>query len=89
MIGAGGLMWCVEKGFDVPGQIGLAGFNGLELLAGLPRRLATMDSCRREIGETAAEIVAGKYGGGVIGDVVVELTPRLQPGDTIRTGDRR
>ncbi len=89
MIGAGGLLWCLEQGFDVPGKIGLAGFNGLDLLAGLPRRLATMDSCRREIGETAAQIVAGKYGGRVIGGAVVELTPRLQPGDTIRTGDRR
>ncbi|MDO9524317.1 MAG: LacI family DNA-binding transcriptional regulator [Gemmobacter sp.] len=84
MIGAGGLLWCLEKGIDVPGRLGLAGFNGVELLDGLPRRLATMDSCRREIGERAAEIIAGKRPGGVIGGEIIELTPVLQLGDTIR-----
>jgi LacI family transcriptional regulator, gluconate utilization system Gnt-I transcriptional repressor len=44
MIGAGGLLYCLHEGIDVPGRVGLAGFNGVELLEGLPRRLATMDS---------------------------------------------
>ncbi len=38
------------QGLDIPGRIGLAGFNGVELLDGLPRQLATMDACRLEIG---------------------------------------
>ncbi|MBM3615847.1 MAG: LacI family transcriptional regulator, partial [Alphaproteobacteria bacterium] len=84
MIGAGGLLYCLEKGLDVPGKIGLAGFNGVELLDGLPRKLATMDACRLEIGRRAAEIIAGKSHPGVIGGEVVELFPTLQPGDTIR-----
>lgn len=84
MIGAGGLLWCLEKGIDVPGRLGLAGFNGVELLDGLPRKLATMDACRREIGVHAAEIIAGKRPSGVIGGEVIELTPVLQPGETIR-----
>lgn len=84
MIGAGGLLWCLENGIDVPGRVGLAGFNGVELLDGLPRRLATMDSCRREVGRKAAEIIAGLLPGGVVGGHVVELEPVLQPGDTIR-----
>jgi LacI family gluconate utilization system Gnt-I transcriptional repressor len=41
-----------------------------------------MDACRREIGVQAAEIVAGKRPGG--GGKIVELTPVLQPGETIR-----
>jgi LacI family gluconate utilization system Gnt-I transcriptional repressor len=84
MIGAGGLLWCLDHGIDVPGRLGLAGFNGLELLDGLPRRLATMDACRLEIGRIAADIVAGRRPGGVIGGERIELTPVLQPGDTIR-----
>lgn len=84
MIGAGGLLYCLQQNLDVPGRIGLAGFNNLELLDGLPRRLATMDACRSEIGRIAAEIVAGKRPGGQIGGEVVELTPRIQPGETIR-----
>jgi LacI family transcriptional regulator, gluconate utilization system Gnt-I transcriptional repressor len=84
MIGAGGLLYCLAQGLDVPGRIGLAGFNGVELLDGLPRRLATMDACRLEVGRCAAEIIAGKRPNGQIGGEVVELTPTLQPGDTIR-----
>lgn len=84
MIGAGGLLWCLEKGYDVPNQIGLAGFNGVDLLDGLPRRLATMDACRREIGVRAAEIISGRSHSGQIGGEVIELEPVLQLGDTIR-----
>ena len=86
MIGAGGMLYCLEKGFDIPGKLGLAGFNGLEFLDGLPIRLATIDTCRREIGERAAQIIAGKGSNGLIGGVRVELTPRLERGDTIRQG---
>jgi LacI family gluconate utilization system Gnt-I transcriptional repressor len=86
MIGAGGLLYCLDKGIDVPGRLGLAGFNGVELLDGLPRKLATMDACRREIGVHAAEIIAGKRPSGVIGGERIELFPTLEPGDTIRKG---
>jgi DNA-binding LacI/PurR family transcriptional regulator len=79
MIGAGGLLYCLHEGIEVPGKVGLAGFNGVDLLDGLPRRLATMDACRLQIGRIAAEIIAGKRPGDVI-----ELSPKLEPGDTIR-----
>ncbi|MDZ4096429.1 MAG: LacI family DNA-binding transcriptional regulator [Paracoccaceae bacterium] len=84
MIGAGGLLYCLDKGIDVPTRLGLAGFNGVELLDGLPRKLATMDACRLEVGRLAAEIVAGKRPSGVIGGEVIELSPTMEPGDTIR-----
>ena len=80
MIGAGGLLWCLGQGMAVPDGLGLAGFNGLELLDGLPVRLATMDACRREIGRVAADIVAGRRAGGT----TVEILPILQRGETIR-----
>ena len=83
MIGAGGLLYCLEQGIDVPERLGLAGFNGVELLDGLPRRLATMDACRQDIGRLAAEIVAGKRPNPGKAEVI-ELFPVLQPGDTIR-----
>jgi LacI family gluconate utilization system Gnt-I transcriptional repressor len=80
MIGAGGLLYCLDKGLDVPGRIGLAGFNGVELLDGLPRKLATMDACRLEIGKKAARIIAEAPGVAQ----VEELFPTLEPGDTVR-----
>jgi LacI family gluconate utilization system Gnt-I transcriptional repressor len=83
MIGAGGLLYLLEKGIDVPGQIGLAGFNGVELLQGLPRQLATMDACRREIGIKAAEIIAARVND-VEKDSQVTLAPTISFGDTLR-----
>lgn len=82
MIGAGGLLYLLEKGIDVPGQIGLAGFNGVELLQGLPRQLATMDACRREIGSKAAEIIAGRVQDKST-DAAVTLAPTISFGDTL------
>ena len=84
MIGAGGLLYCLGQGIDVPGRVGLAGFNGVELLDGLPRRLATMDACRLDIGTRAAQIIAARNADPELGPEVVELFPTLQPGDTIR-----
>lgn len=83
MIGAGGLLYLIEKGYDIPGRIGLAGFNGVELLQGLPRRLATMDACREEIGRRAAEIIAAKVRGEEAEGEVI-LRPTISPGDTLR-----
>ncbi|HMO06156.1 MAG TPA: LacI family DNA-binding transcriptional regulator [Paracoccaceae bacterium] len=87
MIGAGGLLWCLAQGIDVPGRLGLAGFNGVDLLDGLPRRLATMDACRNEVGRVSAEILAGlrPHPGAGGGLPVIELSPVLERGDTIRT----
>ena len=84
MIGAGGLLYCLDKGIDVPGQIGLAGFNGVDLLDGLPRQLATMDAHRAEIGREAARIIAARAGGREGGGERHELTPKLQFGDTLK-----
>ena len=85
MIGAGGLLHLLDAGIDIPGQIGLAGFNGVELLAGLPRRLATMDACRLEIGRHAAEIIAKRLDEPESEvDSQITLTPTLTYGDTLK-----
>lgn len=83
MIGAGGLLYLLEQGIGIPGQIGLAGFNGVELLQGLPRQLATMDACRREIGTKAAGIIAARVKGEDT-DMITELTPTISFGDTLK-----
>ena len=86
MIGAGGLLYLLDRGIDIPAQIGLAGFNGVELLDGLPRKLATMDACRREVGIRAAQIIMSRQSDpGAMGEMI-ELTPKLTYGDTLRRG---
>jgi LacI family gluconate utilization system Gnt-I transcriptional repressor len=85
MIGAGGLLYCLDQGIKVPSDLGLAGFNGVELLDGLPRKLATMDSGRKAIGREAARIIAGRIDGSITeGGQRIELTPKLEPGETLR-----
>ncbi|MFW2589962.1 LacI family DNA-binding transcriptional regulator [Sagittula sp. SSi028] len=85
MIAAGGLLHCLDAGIDVPGRVGLAGFNGVELLDGLPRKLATMDACRTEIGTRAAEIIAARVQDpSAMSDKIVELTPTITYGDTLK-----
>ena len=83
MIGAGGLMYLLGEGVDVPGQIGLAGFNGVELLDGLPKRLATMDACRREIGAEAARMIRSRIAGTPVAQPIIQMTPRLDLGETL------
>lgn len=87
MIGAGGLLYCLDKGIDVPGRIGLAGFNAVELLDGLPMKLATMDSGRLEIGRSAAKIIADRLSNEDEESESIELTPTLEKGQTLGRKD--
>ncbi len=85
MIGAGGLLYLQEQGIDVPGQVGLAGFNKVELIEGLSRKLATMDSCRFEIGQKAAQIIAARNEmAEPMETEQIELTPKIAFGDTLK-----
>ena len=80
MNAAGGLLCCLETGRDIPGKIGMAGFNSFEVLDGLPMRIATMDSKRGKIGRRAAEMMVANE----LTVDVVRLEPVFLPGDTVR-----
>ncbi|OIP87641.1 MAG: LacI family transcriptional regulator [Rhodobacterales bacterium CG2_30_65_12] len=85
-IGLGGLLHCLDAGIDVPGRLGLAGFNDISLLDGFSKRLATMDSGRAEIGRRAAEIIAARVEADEtdVSGERIELTPKINRGDTLR-----
>lgn len=83
IIGAGGLLYLLDQGIDIPGQIGLAGFNGVNLLKGLPKELATMDACRLEIGRRAAQVVVDRVGGDD-GSQRIVLEPTISYGETLK-----
>ncbi|MGJ8617493.1 MAG: LacI family DNA-binding transcriptional regulator [Sulfitobacter sp.] len=91
MIGAGGLLYLLDRGINIPDQIGLAGFNGVELLQGLPRQLATMDACRIEIGQAAAHIILNQTNDAPDPEHPNQLTlkPTLSFGDTLRRNRRK
>ena len=83
IIGAGGLLYLLDKGIDVPGQIGLAGFNGVNLLKGLPKELASMDACRLEIGKRAAQVIVDRVNGNQEPQKIV-LEPTISYGQTLK-----
>lgn len=51
----GGYMHCLGAGLDVPDDLALFGFNGLDIGQALPKPLSTIRSNRFLIGKTAAE----------------------------------
>ena len=83
LIAAGGLLYLLEQGVDVPGQIGMAGFNGLNLLKGLPKELASMDACRHEIGRAAAQVIVDRVNGNADPQRIV-LEPKVSYGQTLK-----
>lgn len=84
VMSVGGLMHCLSAGLSVPGDLALAGFNNLEILNGMPMRLATTDAHRFGIGAKAAELILNHGGkGGTTAPQMVTLTPTIEPGDTI------
>jgi len=59
----GGLMHCLFAGITVPGQLALAGFNGLEIGEAVPLRLTTIRSPRYRIGQLAADHILARLAG--------------------------
>ncbi|MCP5072605.1 MAG: LacI family DNA-binding transcriptional regulator [Rhodobacteraceae bacterium] len=80
----GGLMHCLMNDVSVPGQLALAGFNGLDLRHGMPLLTATMNAYRFEIGKRAAQLIF-EHETPEYRHVkqVVELKPEVEVGDTL------
>jgi len=83
MIAAGAMFGLQAAGRAIPEETGLAGFSGLELLAGLTPRIATTDTQRFEIGRTAARMILERLAGGAPG-MREEITARIDLGQTMR-----
>ena len=80
-VAAGGAFHCIAAGVVVPGQLVLAGFNGLEFVESLPMKIATSRTPRREIGKVAADIlVNSKHDAATTEGRRVEFSPRVDLG---------
>lgn len=78
-----GLMACQVMGVGVPGEVGLVGFNGLDITEVLPLALTTARTPRREMGVQGAKALIARMHG-VPGDLSVELPTDLIYGETTR-----
>ena len=69
----------------IPKEIGFKGFNGLELLDGLPMKLAIW-MLANEIGRIEAEIVSNRVTGQKeTRERITSLKPKINLGDTLRS----
>jgi len=87
LVALGAMMYCLEAGIDIPNDVGIAGFSNLNILEGMPKRLATTDSKRFITGLKAAEFIVAqldntdaKPGG------IIEIESELVVGDSLRNG---
>ncbi|GHB16467.1 LacI family DNA-binding transcriptional regulator [Salinicola rhizosphaerae] len=62
-LAAGALFECQRRHLDVPGQLGLAGFNGLDITEATTPTLATVVTPRRRIGDLIARKLQARLQG--------------------------
>lgn len=62
-LAAGALFECQRRRLDVPGQLGIAGFNGLDITEATTPTLATVVTPRRRIGELIAKKLRARLEG--------------------------
>lgn len=79
----GGLEECRARRIDVPGQLGLAAFNGLQINDVLHQPITTSSSPRAEIGEQGARMLIGAIKG-VAQPQSVKLEPVIMMGETTK-----
>lgn len=79
----GGLATCEARGLAVPDDIGVAGFNGLGINEVLPRRITTVVTPRRQMGEKGAQALLARIRG-VKSARALGLTCELRVGGTTR-----
>ncbi len=79
----GGMMACGQAGLQVPDQIGIVGFNGLDITGVLPVKLTTIKTPRRLMGITGARTILAKING-VSVEAAKALPVELVAGETTR-----
>ncbi|MGB3405907.1 MAG: LacI family DNA-binding transcriptional regulator [Jannaschia sp.] len=79
----GGMMALQKLGLRVPEDIGVVGFNGLDLTTVLPRPITTMASPRRQIGLVGARHLLARLNG-ISPPKVTRLPCSFVPGSTTR-----
>lgn len=79
----GGLCALSALKVSVPGDVGIVGFNNLGINKVLERRLTTIETPRRLLGQTAGQRLLSRIHGAVT-ETVTRLPAKLVPGDTTR-----
>lgn len=79
-----GLMACQANGISVPEEVGMVGFNSLNITGVLPTKLTTVITPRREMGVRGAQALIARMNG-IKSDLSVKLDPKIIYGATTRS----
>ncbi|MEP3277818.1 MAG: LacI family DNA-binding transcriptional regulator [Stappiaceae bacterium] len=77
----GGMIHCIESGIDVPDQLAIAGFSGLDTGQNMPLKLTTIKTRRYDIGRLSARNILNRLAGQA-SDPVVDLGFEIIAGET-------
>ncbi len=77
----GGLMACERRGVSIPDDLGVIGFNALDLASVLPKKLTTIRTPRRLMGVTGARNLLARINGVKV-DPPAALPMEFIPGET-------
>lgn len=77
----GGLSTCMTRGVSVPGSIGVAGFNDLEINSVLPLPITTVTTPRKLMGQIGARNLIARIHGAVV-DKAIEVETHVRQGGT-------
>lgn len=83
----GGMAACIKQGIDVPEDLGIAGFNDLEINAVLPLPITTVSTPRQQMGATGARHLVARIHGAIVDRNTVVPT-RIREGRTTRIQTR-
>ncbi len=78
----GGMASCRAADLSVPGDIGIAGWGGMDVATILERRLTTTSVSTRALGKAAAEALGARIRGEPVSDVI-KIRAHLKPGNTV------
>ena len=83
----GGMQYCITKGIDVPGDIGIAGWGNLPIAAVMSKRLTSMHVPHLKLGQAAAEMMISRLSGEPMTNVR-DIGFSLIPGSTVLNTDQ-
>ena len=84
----GGMATCQRLGIRVPDDIGIAGFNDLEINSVLPLPITTVVTPRLQMGATGARNLVARINGAVVERSIIFAT-RIRSGGTTRAQERQ
>ena len=88
LIAVGTVLECQRRGVAVPGQLAVAGFNGLPVSAAINPPLTTIRTPRYHIGRLAAEMILARAAGHPVEEPVVDVGFLIVEGGTTARWDK-